>query len=137
MSNDINTKVAIATPHELTRAGRLEQARAMAATGASLSEIANALAVEPRTVNRWIAEDPALVEAMAVGAALRDQRVEMALYDKALGEGNCDVAAAKFWLSNRAPQRWKEKTEAAAAAVGIIINIKFRDEWGSLGKEIE
>ena len=101
--------------------------------GETTQEVAEALGVERSTVRRWIKRHPQLCEAVKEAEEARDARVETAVYEKALGEGNCDVAAAKFWLTNRKPKIWRDRSESnASAGMGLIINIDLREDWGAL-----
>jgi hypothetical protein len=64
----------------------VEEARRLAEVfGAIDEEIAKFLKVTERTINRWKLEHPEFAEALALGKAGPNQRVEKALYHRAIG----------------------------------------------------
>lgn len=110
-----------------------ERARLMAEAGAVDHDIAQALGISLSTLYRWRAEIPAFREAVQRGKAVADDAVEAALFRRATGYSNDavkvfqsegqplivpyvehyapDTTAAIFWLKNRRPERWRDKTE--------------------------
>lgn len=111
----------------------VEQARKLAALGATDREVAEFFDVTERTLNRWKHEHEGFCQSLKIGKETADQRVEQALYRRALGymqddthfssyEGNVtqtayvkqvppDTTAAIFWLKNRKPTEWREKMD--------------------------
>jgi len=109
----------------------VEQARKLAALGATDREVAEFFDVDERTLYRWKHEHEAFCQALKVGKDTADQRVEQALYRRAIGytqddthfssyEGVVtqtpyvkqvppDTTAAIFWLKNRKPDEWRDK----------------------------
>jgi hypothetical protein len=109
-------------------------AAGMTKNGASDADIAQALGVTIRTVWRWQAEHEAFYQALVVPSGAPDDRVERSLYQRAIGytfdsekvfqyEGapvrvatteHCppDSNAAMRWLTNRRPDRWRDKVSA-------------------------
>lgn len=105
----------------------------LSAAGKTLEEIADVLGVSSRTLNRWMGEHQELRLAVKESRQIADELVEASLYSRALGYSHpeekafcfegCvvthesvkhyppDTTAAMFWLRNRQPERWKEKTE--------------------------
>ncbi len=103
--------------------------------GATDREIAEILGVSERTLNYWKKDHAELVAALSVGKEAADARVEQSLYRRALGyshdamkfhlvDGEVvetpytehyapDTTAAIFWLKNRKPDDWREKSEVA------------------------
>ena len=109
-----------------------EQAHTLAQQGATDREIAQHLGVNQATYYRWRNSHPEFREAIRLGKEGADQRVESALYHRAVGytfdslkilqhDGKPvlvpyaehvppDVSAAKMWLTNRKPTEWREKS---------------------------
>lgn len=112
-----------------------EVARQLCEGGATDEEIAKELGVHVATVYRWKSKYPAFCEAIKVGKAAADDRVELSLYHKAVGYKHeavkifmpagaampvyapytehvaPDTTAAIFWLKNRRSAAWRDKTE--------------------------
>lgn len=110
--------------------------------GATDVEIAEILGICVRTLYRWRGEHAAFAAACRAGKALADDRIERALYQRAVGytaraekvvtpRGHArpvvvsyevhvpaDVRAAKFWLAVRRPEIW---AQAAAAEPKVDI----------------
>lgn len=103
--------------------------------GKTEDEIADIVGVCRKTLNNWKGEHPELLYAVREARQTADELVEASLYRRALGyshpetklfahEGIVfskeevtkhyppDTTAAMFWLRNRQPKRWKEKTES-------------------------
>lgn len=97
-------------------------------------EIATYFGVKVETLNEWIARDPEFAIAMRLPRDLADERVEKALFHRAVGYSFAaedihvsatgtvtrvpvikhmppDVGAATFWLKNRRGHLWKEKQD--------------------------
>lgn len=109
----------------------VEQARKLAALGATDREVAEFFGVNERSLNRWKHDHEEFCQSLKVGKDTADQRVEQALYRRAIGytqddthfssyEGSVtqtayvkqippDTTAAIFWLKNRKPDEWREK----------------------------
>ena len=103
--------------------------------GATDQELADMLNVSVRTIYNWRATKLDLVDAMASGKNVADARVERSLYQRAIGYEQeevkifmpagaespvyapfrakvaPDTTAAIFWLKNRRPDEWRDKTE--------------------------
>jgi hypothetical protein len=110
-----------------------EKARRYAENGATDREIADLFDVSERTLYRWKHTHPELADALCVGKGAADARVEQSLYRRATGYsfdavkfhavGGAvvetpyvehvppDTTAAIFWLKNRKPDAWRDKTE--------------------------
>lgn len=100
----------------------------MARRGFRAVEIADALKIKRRTWENWIAAKPELQAALKIGYEEASDRVEMALFTKAIGydveteeikviDGKVvriatkthyppDTGAIVFWLKNRRRDRW-------------------------------
>ncbi len=101
--------------------------------GKTLDEIAEIVGVTSRTLTNWMGKHQDLVLAVREARQVADGLVEAALFNRAIGYSHpathfaahegCiisedykkhyppDTQAAMFWLRNRQPKRWKEKTE--------------------------
>lgn len=108
-------------------------ARKLCELGATDDDVAEALGVHAATINRWKTEHPAFCESLKVGKDAADDRVEMALYRKAVGyqheavkifqfQGqelvvpyteiqHPDTTAAIFWLKNRRREQYRANPE--------------------------
>lgn len=118
----------------------IEHGRKLAALGAADPAIADFFNVSERTLHRWKQAEPAFAEALTLGKASADDRVEQSLYRRATGysfeaqkvfvvDGKpvvvqhvehvpADVGAAKFWLGNRRkPAPANPSTERTASHV--------------------
>lgn len=111
----------------------VRQAERMAHAGLTDKEIADVLGVAQSTFYLWRHEFPEFAAALKVGKEAADDRVERALYQRAVGysfesekvmqfEGEVvradtvehippDVKAAEYWLNNRRGYSWKSKVE--------------------------
>lgn len=106
--------------------------RRYADAGATDREIADLLQISERTFYRWKHKHPEIGAVLTLGKAAADARVEQSLYRRATGysydavkfhvvEGSVvetpyeehvppDTTAAIFWLKNRKPADWRDKT---------------------------
>lgn len=109
----------------------VEQAQKLAALGATDRDAADFFKVSESTLRLWKHTHPDFSEALKVGKAAADNRVEQSLYRKAIGytqddthfsayEGVVtatpyvkhippDTTACIFWLKNRRPEEWRDK----------------------------
>lgn len=124
----------------------------MAQEGATDREIAEALEIEERTLYRWRHAHPEFRQALILGKESADDRVESALYHRAIGyrhdaikimqyEGQVivepyvehvppDIGAIKMWLTNRRPDRWREKqTTEHSGPNGGAIRFEVNAPW--------
>lgn len=117
------------------KAEYVEQAYKLAALGATDREAAEFFDVAESTLHLWKHTQPEFSEALKVGKATADNRVEQSLYRRALGYSHDavkmhtvdgavqitpyvehyppDTTAAIFWLKNRRPDDWRDKAEVA------------------------
>lgn len=123
-----------------------EIAATHAANGATGRMLAAILDVCEDTISRWRRQHPEFGRAMEKATALADHTVEQSLYDQAVGytvetreavrfkkadggEGvkvvtvtkhhPAKTAATLFWLRNRQPELWREKTELSLSGGGL------------------
>lgn len=110
-----------------------EQARKLCVLGATDREVADFFGVDAATVYRWKHEFPEFCESMKVGKEAADDRVERALYHRAVGYRHevekivatpagpqsvvieerlpPDPTSAIFWLKNRKPDQYRDKRD--------------------------
>lgn len=110
-------------------------AEAWATAGRTDKQIAEKLGVSEATVHRWKKDHPEFCESLNRGKAEPDDKVEACLFARATGYDHeavkifmpanawapvyakyvehfaPDVTAQIFWLKNRRPERWREKSE--------------------------
>lgn len=132
----------------------MAQAKKLSGLGLTDREIAHFFEIDERTLNRWKHDHPDFCLSLRVGKDVSDDRVEQALYRRAIGfehdevhistyEGKVtktpivrtyppDTAAVSLWLRNRRPGAWRDKREedgadAAALALAIRELVKATD----------
>lgn len=100
-----------------------------------MEEIAFFVGVSPRVLYNWSGKYKDFKEALIHSRAIADEMVEASLFHRAIGYTHKetkvffdsksmqtvehevdkhyppDTAAAQFWLKNRDPEKWKDKTE--------------------------
>lgn len=119
----------------------VEQAKKLAALGATDREAAEFFEVNEATLHRWKHEHPEFCESLKVGKEQADARVEASLYRRALGYSHDavkiavnatgevtevpftehyppDTTAAIFWLKNRKPEQWRDVKAQEISAPG-------------------
>jgi len=120
----------------------LKQARFLAEKGCTDVEMAGFFEVSEKTLNTWKKEHPDFMEALRNGKAVADDKVQNALFQRAIGYSHPDThvsihqgvptltpitkhlppetTAAIFWLKNRRPSEWRDKTTIDANHSGEI-----------------
>lgn len=112
-----------------------EQARKLCLLmGATDADLADFFGVCEKTINNWKIEFPEFLQSIKAGKSVADAEVAVSLYRRATGyvgkktvTANIggvvsdvkevdeyvgpDVSAAMFWLKNRSPEKWREKSE--------------------------
>lgn len=113
-----------------------DQAKKLCELGATDQEMADFFEVDVRTVYRWKADHDEFCQSLKAGKAIADERVERSLYQKAIGYEQDEVkifmpasasepvyapfrakvapdtTAAIFWLKNRRPDMWRDKSHS-------------------------
>lgn len=108
-------------------------AKALCARGATVAELATAFDVAISTIWQWKISHPEFFESCKLGAEAANERVEHSMFERAVGYTHeaikifmpagaskpiyapylehvpPDPRAGEFWLTNRAPDRWKNK----------------------------
>jgi hypothetical protein len=122
----------------------LEQVRHLAEYGHTDDFMSDFFNVSVETWHSWKKKNPVFFKALKGWKAVADDRVERALYERALGyeweeeavvydsvkKRNVkiriekrlppDVPACRYWLGNRRPQQWREKMEVDTKHSGAI-----------------
>lgn len=115
----------------------VDQVRKLALIGATDEQIADFFGIAVTTLHTWVERHPTFSEARKSGKADIDAQVEQSLFRRATGyshpavkimqyEGNVietpyiehyppDATSMIFWLKNRQPQRWRDKTESTVS----------------------
>lgn len=110
-----------------------KQAKFLADKGCTDLEVAAFFEVALSTVSLWKLKHPEFSEALRLGKAEADSRVERALFERATGYSHPDThvssylgevtltpvmkhyppdsTAMIFWLKNRKPENWRDKPE--------------------------
>lgn len=86
----------------------LDRLRYLASIGLSEKKIATSLGMCWYTFNERRKDQPGVLEAFDEGRALGVEKVSSALYNNAM-DGS--FSAQKFFLTNRAPDQWSDKSE--------------------------
>jgi transposase-like protein len=138
MSADGNdTPVKLGAPSDYNP-GFCQRAMELCERGATDEELAQEFDVSARTIYRWKNAHPEFCQAIRAGKEAADERVERSLYQMATGTyvkqqqaikvktGQHteevqivevetymapEVPAAQFWLKNRRPDQWREKSD--------------------------
>lgn len=109
------------------------QAHRLCLLGMTDDQMALFFEVSERTIHRWKTDSPEFSEALRGGKVLADGNVARSLYERATGCSHAEtsvnvvagevvltevtkhyapeVTAAKFWLINRQPHKWKDRVE--------------------------
>lgn len=120
----------------------IAQAIEQCEAGATDQELADFFGVSVRTLYRWKNNFPEFCQALKSGKAPTDERVERSLFERATGYERDEVdirvvggeivqttvrkfyppdtTAAIFWLKNRRPDLWRDKTDVEATLKGQI-----------------
>tara|TARA_R110000850_G_scaffold265628_1_gene395427 strand:+ start:219 stop:680 length:462 start_codon:yes stop_codon:yes gene_type:complete len=111
-----------------------EQSRKLCLMGYTDKQLAGFFEVSESTINKWKLDYPLFSESLKAGKQIADSEVAMSLYEKAVGYSCKDVKFAthegkitdekeytknyppcpisiKYWLNNRQPGLWREKSE--------------------------
>ena len=103
-----------------------EQAFKLCLLGATDKEMADFFEVDVSTINKWKLDHPEFSESIRAGKMDADANVAKSLYKRAIGYEHedkhypPDTTAITFWLKNRSPARWREKSEISGPDGGPI-----------------
>jgi AcrR family transcriptional regulator len=95
----------------------LPTAKILSEQGLSVPQIAQKLGIHPSTLYRYMATDDVFCNAIKMGKDLAVQMVEDSLMTLCLGTSDAPPSfpAVKFFLTNRDPDRWRERAELAVS----------------------
>jgi len=111
-----------------------EQSRKLCLMGYTDKQLADFFEVSESTINKWKLDHPLFSESLKAGKQIADSEVALSLYEKAIGYSCKDTKFAthegkitdekeytknyppcpisiKYWLNNRQPELWREKSE--------------------------
>ena len=111
-----------------------EQSRKLCLMGYTDKQLAGFFEVSESTINKWKLDHPLFSESLKAGKQIADSEVALSLYEKAIGYSCKDTKFAthegkitdekeytknyppcpisiKYWLNNRQPELWREKSE--------------------------
>lgn len=125
------------------------QAEKLCRLGATDIEVADFFEVDVRTLYRWKGEHEEFCQALKAGKEVSDERVERSLFARATGYEHDEVdirvvggeivqtpirkyyppdtTAAIFWLKNRKPGEWRDKTDVEHSGDLIVKINKLSD----------
>jgi transposase-like protein len=123
----------------------------LARNGKTVADMAEALDIGLATFKRWMIDHPEFRAALELGREAADERVERSLFERATGYEHPavkiltvsggqgmgshietvpyteryppDVEAAKFWLKNRKPAKWREKSEVEQNVKHYVVEL--------------
>ena len=101
----------------------LEVIELLASKGLTDKEFAKVSGVSEQTFNTWKKKHTEFLESLKDGKAYADGKVQDSLYKRACGwtdtEGKeypPDTTSMIYWLKNRKPKEWRDKTEVEVSA---------------------
>lgn len=143
----------------------IDWARGLSMQGFTMDEIADRMLVSRTTIYNWMREYEEFLDAIKTGKELPDVQAEQALFKKVIGfeyvekkvivtideKGNQkparienttkifmpDTTALIFWLKNRRPDRWRDKTDIELNVKNNDIEQMTKDELESKLMELE
>jgi len=108
----------------------LEKVEVVASMGLIDEQIAIILDISPRTLNYW-KKRPAFLQSLKRGKLKADFQITQSLYQKAKAG---DTTAMIFWLKNRQPEKWREKTQIEHSG-SIGLTFEFGSGKGDGGEK--
>lgn len=123
-----------------------EQALKLCRLGATDKELADFFGVTEQTLNNWKTAHPDFFESLKAGKQLSDAEVADKLYKRATGYSHPavkiiqvagevrhepyiehyppDTTACIFWLKNRQPAKWRDKSEVQTDSASLVDALK-------------
>lgn len=124
----------------------VEQALKLTRLGATDKQMADFFNVTEKTLNNWKTEHDEFLQSLKVGKLMADAEVSNSLFHRALGYSHDDVdirvldgrivqtplikhyppdtTACIYWLKNRQPELWRDKTEVSTDATSVADTLK-------------
>lgn len=118
-------------------ASKCERAEKLCKLGATDKTLADAFGIAESTLNKWKLDYPEFMDALKRGKEVADAEVASKLFERATGYSHPDVhisnfqgvitkteitkhyppdaTSAIFWLKNRRPELWRDRTEHTGA----------------------
>lgn len=126
----------------------VEKAYKLCLLGATDKEVANFFEVDEATITRWKIRHPEFCTSLKRGKVDADAVVASKLYHRAIGYDHTeiitasfqgkitdtmvvvkhyppDTTAAIFWLKNRQPAKWRDRTEVEHSGDDDLIVVKY------------
>lgn len=120
-----------------------ERVKNLCLLGATDAQMAECLGVSLPTLKRWKASQPGFADALLSGKRMADGKVAKSLYQRAVGFSQQEVdirvvggkvvetiytkryapdtTACIFWLKNRQPELWNNRTNADASPIDQVL----------------
>lgn len=137
----------------------IEQAQKLSKMGATDAEMAEFFGVAISTLNLWKIKHPEFSEALSAGKEIADKRVVSSLYQRAMGYSHPDVdirviegqivqtelikhyppdtTAMIFWLKNRDPSNWRDKTDIEhSGSIAGLTDEQIDQKIRELGQQV-
>src|SRR5215210_4497768 len=135
-----------------------EQAEKLCRLGATDAEMAGFFGVNEQTINNWKIAHLDFLESLKRGKLEADANVASRLYQRAMGYSHAavkifndggqemivpytehyppDTTAAIFWLKNRRPEQWRDKSQQELSGPGgsplvPVVNVSLSDPRSS------
>lgn len=125
--------------------------------GKTTDQIAEIIGVNPRTIYNWMSSKPEFYQSLKESKQAADEIVEASLFHRATGyrdswekevvtkDGQVvtvteelrvppDTTAAIFWLKNRQPENWRDKTEVEVSALKTMSDEDLKKHLEELRK---
>lgn len=136
-----------------------EKALKLCEQGCTSREVAEFFQVDEQTIRNWSHQHVEFFQALKLGRAASDDRVEQSLFRRAVGyqhdavkilmtkDGNVyreeyvehyppDTVACIFWLKNRKPDAWRDKMEVEhTGTVALVEEMRAARERARLEHE--
>lgn len=143
----------------LFRKEYIEQAYKLALLGATDKQLADFFSVKEQTINNWKKDFPEFFESLKRAKEDVDSQIVKSLFQRAKGYEHDDIdikmfngeiietpltkhyppdtTACIFWLKNRQPDKWRDKTETAVTATNLNIEAPNVDKAKELKKLLD
>jgi transcriptional regulator with XRE-family HTH domain len=126
-------------------AEQLEKLSKVYEAGYTDKQLCELLGINTQTINNYKKEYPEFFESLKRGKAIADGKVEIALFQRAVGYSHPDVHVLRdgtivpiikhyppdptsmiFWLKNRQPEKWRDKQEVELTKPLEVIITDYR-----------
>jgi DNA-binding XRE family transcriptional regulator len=126
----------------------LDKVKLLCKKGFTDRDLADFFGVTEQTINNWKIKHPEFFESIKEGKCFADELVEKSLFERAIGYEHYEdkifcsdgvaiveptvkhyppeTVAAIFWLKNRKPEQWRDKSELEHSGT-ISISEKLRE----------